>query len=726
MTCTKFNTSTAVIGDTKQVGNVTYEYKGDGVWEAITAPITASQISKKDGNTVQDALDSVHTNAWGDRYVGTFAEGFIYTGSSDVGLGQDGKYYSPLSSTILPYTVGAVPDLGFVYQIRLNSLQALSGLAEPSDLDSVYYRKTTISEIQSGKFTILNTSYGTKFTVTDRAGATFAFTSGGVADGFSIINATNSDTMALSETGPIKPEYTGAIGDGVAFDTLAIAAADDIGDVYFSDRKEYRHTGLTIKNKWSGGGQLTYDGTGVGLSVNAHGSIDGLTIRPILTGVSTQVKFVGQSDMTVSRCNIRYGQYNIDMGGETTFGGTVINCPVIGNAAIDNIIGTQVKRSIISGNYILAAVGWGINFDALAATSPDQQHGMVIEMNHIFGNESGGIRYVGKDVSNKAQHVVINNNHIDHNYKDSDLTKPSYSLYIKDTERPLINGNLIRSASIMGCYLENCTVPVVTGNQFWKSTANTALSSVAIQAVNSDRGQFVGNGRDTGDIYIGLDDWSIVDRSVTTNDVLRARSDICIDKFKINYGTSGGGEGHCNINHYSAINNRIATWQNNGLSNFRFKVIGTIEATVGFTPFTGKHVFWSSDHIDEGFAVDLISVFEGVEQGLPQGEVSITKSKHSKVCAGIVEDCQPMSEIEGAGSGDGYFVMVAAVGDNTTDRLNGFRVNDSNGTIEAGDILVTSDVSGELMKMNEPLPESVVRFKAMSDPASGRCYGYFK
>lgn len=52
----------------------------------------------------------------------------------------DGEAYSPLPATALPYTVGATPDLGFVYQIKLNSLQALSGLSEPSDLDLVYNR----------------------------------------------------------------------------------------------------------------------------------------------------------------------------------------------------------------------------------------------------------------------------------------------------------------------------------------------------------------------------------------------------------------------------------------------------------------------------------------------------------------------------------------------------------------------------------------------------------
>jgi len=37
----------------------------------------------------------------------------------------NGEAYSPLPATILPYTVGATPDLGFVYQIRLNDAYSI-------------------------------------------------------------------------------------------------------------------------------------------------------------------------------------------------------------------------------------------------------------------------------------------------------------------------------------------------------------------------------------------------------------------------------------------------------------------------------------------------------------------------------------------------------------------------------------------------------------------------
>ena len=100
------------------------------------------------------------------------------------------------------------------------------------------------------------------------------------------------------------------------------------------------------------------------------------------------------------------------------------------------------------------------------------------------------------------------------------------------------------------------------------------------------------------------------------------------------------------------------------------------------------------------------------------GEVRVRNTPKSKVCAGVVQGVDPI--------GDGYLVRVAAVGDNRAGELKGFRVNDEHGIIEAGDILVTSSTAGELMKADEGLPESVVRFKAMSAPENGIVYGYFK
>jgi len=63
-------------------------------------------------------------------------DGFWATGKTFTTYKQymiyDGEAYSPISTTTLTYTVGSIPDLGFVYQINLNSHPLLSG-RNPSD-----------------------------------------------------------------------------------------------------------------------------------------------------------------------------------------------------------------------------------------------------------------------------------------------------------------------------------------------------------------------------------------------------------------------------------------------------------------------------------------------------------------------------------------------------------------------------------------------------------------
>lgn len=55
-----------------------------------------------------DALKTLAKDMnWGDRYKGSFAKGFTYTGADDVGRGQDGEYYKYIGSDPLPKSVPA-------------------------------------------------------------------------------------------------------------------------------------------------------------------------------------------------------------------------------------------------------------------------------------------------------------------------------------------------------------------------------------------------------------------------------------------------------------------------------------------------------------------------------------------------------------------------------------------------------------------------------------------
>lgn len=154
-----------------------------------------------------------------------------------------------------------------------------------------------------------------------------------------------------------------------------------------------------------------------------------------------------------------------------------------------------------------------------------------------------------------------------------------------------------------------------------------------------------------------------------------------------------------------------------------------------FTPFTGCHFFYSDKALVTGYPVDLVEATQ-ILRVVPSSVVDENNSEvddsyfvttngtvaysgyKSKICAGVVQKVQQLDF--------GYLIVVAAVGDNKAGELSGFKVNDENGNVIAGDILCTSSINGELMRLSSGEPESIVRFKAMSAPnESNVVYGYF-
>lgn len=151
---------------------------------------------------------------------GVWASGQTFTAYNQYMI-FGGEAYSPLQGTVLPYTVGTSPDLGFVYQIKLNSLQALSGLTEPSDLAQRHRIETTVTEIATGVFKV-----GDKLELSDRALAKFIVVSGGSANGYDILSAGAGKTAKLNANGgDVDVQWLGAKGDGATNDQPAIQAA---------------------------------------------------------------------------------------------------------------------------------------------------------------------------------------------------------------------------------------------------------------------------------------------------------------------------------------------------------------------------------------------------------------------------------------------------------------------------------------------------------------------
>lgn len=156
-----------------------------------------------------------------------------------------------------------------------------------------------------------------------------------------------------------------------------------------------------------------------------------------------------------------------------------------------------------------------------------------------------------------------------------------------------------------------------------------------------------------------------------------------------------------------------------------FTVNGVGDVTANsYTPFTGCHFFYSESELTVGYPVDLVKYNEQ-EHNIDEdtviktnGKVGYTNSAMSKICVGLVHSCHKMES-------GGYLIQVAAIGDNISGDLKGFKVNSEGGQVEAGDILCTSSTVGELMKLPEGAPESIVRFKALSNPVDDVVYGYF-
>ncbi|HHF3186963.1 TPA: phage tail protein [Vibrio alginolyticus] len=131
--------------------------------------------------------------------------------------------------------------------------------------------------------------------------------------------------------------------------------------------------------------------------------------------------------------------------------------------------------------------------------------------------------------------------------------------------------------------------------------------------------------------------------------------------------------------------------------------------------FTGVHRYYSETYIASGLAVDLVNADKRSADGiLLQGEIAISHKADSKVCVGVVDSLEDLST-------GGFCVLVAAVGDNATNNIDGFFVD---GDFEPGDRLSTSGTPGHL-KRYEGTDNRVMTFKGLYRRESGLVYGYF-
>jgi hypothetical protein len=129
--------------------------------------------------------------------------------------------------------------------------------------------------------------------------------------------------------------------------------------------------------------------------------------------------------------------------------------------------------------------------------------------------------------------------------------------------------------------------------------------------------------------------------------------------------------------------------------------------TTGF--FTGTHVYPCSEVIPVGSAVELVN-----------GVATISSTAGSPVCAGVVvaskEVTTEMTHSLSAGEsiqGVTHLARVASVGDCRTSGLLGFNICNEGGAVQPGDLLVTSNTPGYLMRQVDDVIRSSTVGKAM-------------
>ncbi len=328
-------------------------------------------------------------------------------------------------------------------------------------------------------------------------------------------------------------------------------------------------------------------------------------------------------------------------------------------------------------------------------------------------------------------------------YYGSNGSTVDFDVFINTTN----NVNNTRVKELHRAGREIIAKEIITGSGGWKmQPQNTAANVVASVGALSNTGLVQGwksNGR--ADLffesYRGTPDSPLPLQSGNLMSRLSGRAATSASTIAEGYAIKGQVVGTPTS---SSLTTNLLFDVNNGSTSATTRMTlqsnGVLNVPAGVTPFTGLHLGRSKTKLSVGFAVDVVKIIREdldilSEEYNDEGKLIkvhvidtivrctplLTHSKDpmSKVCAGIVEDCQARE--------DGlYDIIVAAVGDNSTNNLVGFLVCNEGGEISPGDILCTSSKEGYLMKCNSGVSEEVVKFKALEAPQDGVCYGYFK
>lgn len=196
----------------------------------------------------------------GWHQVGLFADGFTYTLQNDIAKDSFGDWYRWNGTLPKVVVAGTLPssDANFVKidyksHAELSDRNPADGSAHNADdvanngggsvQDFIDAQYATVADVATGKFKV-----GTYVRLTDRALRLFLLQSGGVADGYGILNAANGNTAVYSDDIADVVGF-GAVG-GSTNDTSAFANALTAGNGYAF--VPYREDGYTVDGNLEG------------------------------------------------------------------------------------------------------------------------------------------------------------------------------------------------------------------------------------------------------------------------------------------------------------------------------------------------------------------------------------------------------------------------------------------------------------------------------------------
>ncbi|OEU76776.1 MAG: hypothetical protein BA864_05190 [Desulfuromonadales bacterium C00003093] len=287
------------------------EYRDESEVFAAASEASAQNSASSAAESAQSAIDAANSAALIAPIPlngGVWASGQTYDFYNQYMI-YNGEAYSPLPATVLPYTVGAVPDLGFVYQIKLNDHSLLANLNAVGAHDKIY-RRGHDSVLDCVNYT--GHVMGNKYEVDDYYGGTEPSNSGvlfftvvpagtGTADGGKYIDIDANFQLEQNLKIPYNVKQWGAKADDTTpadipfSNAIAYARANGlVGQINFSGKFFFSETPVFYSH-------LIYQGAGKGGTIlRVEPGKNGVQINPT---PADSVSYMEMRDFSIKSTN---------------------------------------------------------------------------------------------------------------------------------------------------------------------------------------------------------------------------------------------------------------------------------------------------------------------------------------------------------------------------------------------------------------------------------------